>query len=297
VNKLMQAVHRSHNAYCLHVDAKSSANFLAAAKRLAGCLGNVLTVESTVVWGETSVLLADLKCFRALLNGHRKWNYVINLTGQEYPIRTLMEMVHILKLMNGSNNMEKLIPSNYRQYPAMPNATGLGGLRWYKGSAHAIISRAAVQYIMEDHRARQILDHIQRHYARGRTIPDETYYATLNHNYGMLQFPGSYTGNRVTTATEYRQIYRYKIWSGRCRAGLSVRGICILGAADLQDFNSRPELIANKMYFDFQSDAFRCVQERFWNNTRADYDSNLTKSFVVPLSFYEKLEFVPRHHV
>jgi uncharacterized membrane protein HdeD (DUF308 family) len=37
---------------------------------------------------------------------NKKWKYFINLTGQEFPLRTNYELVKILKIYNGSNDIE-----------------------------------------------------------------------------------------------------------------------------------------------------------------------------------------------
>ena len=55
-----------------------------------------------------SVLEADLNCFRELHSARdrRNWRYLINLTGQEFPLRTHLELVRILSILNGANLME-----------------------------------------------------------------------------------------------------------------------------------------------------------------------------------------------
>ena len=36
----------------------------------------------------------------------KKWKYFINLTGQEFPLKTNYEIVQILKAYKGANNVE-----------------------------------------------------------------------------------------------------------------------------------------------------------------------------------------------
>jgi len=40
------------------------------------------------------------------LNSKAKWRYLINLAAQSYPLRTPEEMVDILRIYNGANDIE-----------------------------------------------------------------------------------------------------------------------------------------------------------------------------------------------
>ena len=40
---------------------------------------------------------------------HKKWKYFINLTGQEFPLKTNLELVRILTAYNGANDLEGTI--------------------------------------------------------------------------------------------------------------------------------------------------------------------------------------------
>ena len=53
-----------------------------------------------------SVLLPAINCMRDLVKYHRgKWKYYINLTGQEFPLRSNLEFVRIAKIFNGSSDI------------------------------------------------------------------------------------------------------------------------------------------------------------------------------------------------
>ena len=59
----------------------------------------------SVQWGTFSVLESDLTCMRDLLRINKKWKYLINLTAQEFPLKTNYELVKILKAYNGANDI------------------------------------------------------------------------------------------------------------------------------------------------------------------------------------------------
>ena len=46
------------------------------------------------------------QCMDDLLKSHIKWKYFINLTGQEFPLKTNLELVRILKSLDGANSMD-----------------------------------------------------------------------------------------------------------------------------------------------------------------------------------------------
>ena len=103
--RLLRAIYRPHNYYCIHVDQKSTEAVRRGVQALAGCFDNVMvsSQSASVRWGTFSVLEADLFCMQDLLALGRKWRYFINLTGQEWPLKTNVELVKILKAINGSN--------------------------------------------------------------------------------------------------------------------------------------------------------------------------------------------------
>lgn len=106
--RLLRAVYRPQNFYCVHVDNKSSGDIQTAVKMIARCFENIFVLQRSfdVRWGTFSVLEPELECMKRLLRRSKKWRYFINLTGQEFPLKTNWQIVRILKAFNGSNNME-----------------------------------------------------------------------------------------------------------------------------------------------------------------------------------------------
>lgn len=106
--RLLRAIYRPQNVYCLHVDLKSDEATYTAMLRIARCFDNIFMVKEriSVVWGQMSVLEPELACMKALLRRNKKWKYFINLTGQEFPLKTNYELVKILKAYNGANDVD-----------------------------------------------------------------------------------------------------------------------------------------------------------------------------------------------
>ena len=105
--RLLRAIWRPQNVYCIHVDSKSDPDVLSYIKSRVTCFDNVFLAPRmiNVHWGRFSVLEADLICMEALYNHKTKWKYFINLTGQELPLKTNYELVRILNLYAGGNDI------------------------------------------------------------------------------------------------------------------------------------------------------------------------------------------------
>lgn len=104
---LLRAIYRPQNSYCVHVDKKTTSIVFKEFESIAHCFPNVFLASTRidVQWGYMSVLTQDLVCMKDLLK-HKKWKYFINLTGQEFPLRTNYELVKILTIYNGANDLE-----------------------------------------------------------------------------------------------------------------------------------------------------------------------------------------------
>ena len=126
VIRLLKAIYREHNHYCVHVDRKSPSWYSMGMRRAATCLGsNVYIVPDdqrvNVKWGRITVLEPEIICARILHRASRKWKYWINLTGQEFPLRTNWELVTALRALNGTNSVEAIYRRrDMDRFPRMP---------------------------------------------------------------------------------------------------------------------------------------------------------------------------------
>lgn len=195
-----------------------------------------------------------------------KWKYLINLTGQEFPLKTNYEMVSILKAFNGANNEEGTLDraETFRWNSASPPPHGINPV---KGAVHTIINRATVDFILHDPRSSDFLE-----WLKGTKFPDETLFSTLNYN-PHLGIPGSYNGTQMENVTAFA---RFKKWNWEegytgCPSRLIVRGVCILSSGDLPEMAQSPHLFANKFYLHQDRVVIGCLEELLFNNTRDEY--------------------------
>lgn len=288
--RLLRMIYRPQNLYCVHVEKTASASFRSAATSIADCFDNVFIASRSieVKWGFYSILEPEFVCMEDLWRRSKKWLYFINLTGQEFPLRTNGEIVKILKAYNGANNMEGTV---LRQSPELRSYLDNPprGMIITKGSVHVTASRAFVDYVLHDPFALEFREWIQQ-----IPVPDELFFSSLNHN-PDLGVPGSYKGIPETDTRQNMFITRYKNWgmwpfSWPCN-GRVIRQICIFGIGDLSLLASRPELFANKFYLHQEPLALDCMEELYFNKTREE----IAGKGRFDVGFYENMDFVKNH--
>ena len=121
--RLLRSIYRPHNYYCIHFDKKSPEFYQKwLMKKIATCIPpeeakNVFFIPSISVYHSyMSVLDADLACMKALWELPPKdpasksppWKYLINLTGQEFPLKNNLELTRILRVLNNANLIEQV---------------------------------------------------------------------------------------------------------------------------------------------------------------------------------------------
>lgn len=285
--RLLRAIYRPQNIYCIHVDKKTNDEINKAMERIAECFPNVFMAPRriSVHWGQFSVLEPDLMCMEELLNRNKKWKYFINLTGQEYPLRTNYELVRILMTYNGANDMEGTVKrANKDRWNTLPPPPH--NLTATKGSVHIIANRGFVDFAINNQKAKDLLE-----WVKNVSVPDECFFATLNHN-PSLRIKGSYMGYPETDKEVKPFVSRFKNWGNGnynwpCH-GRRVRLICNFGAGDLPLISTRPELFANKFDWNYERFARDCMEELHFNKTRDEYLGKMS----FDTRFYRDLGFV-----
>lgn len=284
VERLIRAIYRPQNIYCIHVDKKSSNATFKAIESISSCFPNILMAPKrvTVRWGQYSVLESELICMEELLKRNKKWKYFINLTGQEFPLRTNYELVRILTAYDGANDMSgTVLRANKDRWSKLPPPPH--NLTAVKGGVHIAANREFVDFAIHNQKAKDLLEWI-----KNASVPDEGFFQTLNHN-PSLHIRGSYLGFPEKDRSDKKPcLVRFKNWGSFPCHGHSVRGICHFGVGDLPLLSTRPELFANKFSWNFQRYAFKCMEELHFNRTRDSFRGN--QSFNT--TFYAQQMFV-----
>ncbi|XP_056149249.1 beta-1,3-galactosyl-O-glycosyl-glycoprotein beta-1,6-N-acetylglucosaminyltransferase 4 [Lampris incognitus] len=282
VERILRAVYAPHNIYCIHYDQKSSAAFIKAMNNLARCLPNLFIASKleSVEYAHITRLNADLNCLSDLLGSEVKWKYVINLCGQDFPLKTNYELVLELKTLNGQNMLESSRPSKLKkqrfsfrhelknvpyEYHRLPVKTTQAkdaaphGIEIFIGSAYFVLSWDFVNYVTNSQMAKDFLAWSADTYS-----PDEHFWASLVRVPGVPgHIPKSHPD--ITDLKSKTRLVKWNYLEGALYppcTGTHMRSVCIYGAAELRWLLNYGHWFANK--FDLKVDPIliNCLEEQ-----------------------------------
>lgn len=230
-----RAIYQPQNFYCIHLDAKSTPEFQQQIKNFVSCFGdNVIEPQrhEKVYYAHYSRVMADMHCLHALQKFNYK--YIFNLCGQDFPIKTNLEIVRDLKSLNGRDECESVditstgklgrVLKGYRLNTSVENYgntlirdekldkpwskfgplgrdTGL-----FAGSAYFLLSKKSVDFIQTDKTVREFFAWSQNSWS-----PDEHIWATL---FRYAALPGSVPSHEKYEMNEAHARTRLVKWYG-----------------------------------------------------------------------------------
>ncbi|VDP67315.1 unnamed protein product [Echinostoma caproni] len=296
--RLLRAVFRKHNAYCIHVDRKSEMAFRNQVRILAKCFGNNVYVipeqESySIHWGDFGPLEAWILCAKHFLQlSSVRWKYMLNGSGQEFPLRTNWELVKALKALNGSNIIESDYPHSGRS--RAPYQELSFKITWFKGSVYTALRRDMVRFALTSKYAREIL-HAIRSETDKRRLQDEIFFPTLAYN-PQFNAPGGCPKVHRPNESDPRSMFvgRYVEWYTTCLSKKSRRAVCIMGVKNIPKLTRRQEFFVNKFIYDFQPLAYDCLE--WWLFTKVSHEREFGQTVIdFDPSFYSKLYCSTEH--
>ncbi|XP_063151594.1 beta-1,3-galactosyl-O-glycosyl-glycoprotein beta-1,6-N-acetylglucosaminyltransferase 4 [Candoia aspera] len=300
VERLIHTIYSSQNVYCIHYDQKSSNTFKHALENLAKCFSNIFIASKleVVQYAYISRLQADLNCLSDLLKSPVPWKYVINLCGQDFPLRSNFELVYELKRLNGGNMLETIRPSNSKrerftyhhelqkmpyEYMKMPVKTSISkdppphNIEVFVGSAYFVLCRAFVQHILGNSYVQDFLE-----WSKDTYSPDEHFWATLVRAPGV---PGqiSREAHDITDLQSKTRLVKWNYLENYLYppcTGIHLRSVCIYGAAELRWLLNYGHWFANK--FDSKVDPIliKCLAEKIAEKQKEWVGFSSEKSFI-----------------
>ncbi|CAL9682330.1 unnamed protein product [Knipowitschia caucasica] len=281
VERLIKMLYSPKNIFCIHYDQKSPVEFRAALESLARCLPNVIIASKieSVYYATISRLKADLNCISDLLTSEVKWKYIINLCGQDLPLRANIELVSELIKLKGRNMLETCRPTAHKsnrykyhyelqdanfEYKRIPVKTDTTkeppphGIEMFTGSAYFVLSREFVEYMQTSDVVKDFLAWSEDTYS-----PDEFFWATLVRIPGV---PGEVPRSEPDI-TDLMSKTRLVKWSYLEESlyppctGQHRRSVCIYGVGELHWLLNYGHWFANK--FDPAVDLviIQCLEE------------------------------------
>ncbi|KAJ3612541.1 hypothetical protein NHX12_020812 [Muraenolepis orangiensis] len=277
--RLLRAVYRPQNVYCVHVDKKSPADFRDAVMAIASCFPNVFIASrlENVVYATWSRVQADLNCMADLLRHPAPWRYLLNTCGADFPIKTNADMVKALRVLNGRNSMESEPTRDHKKrrwlYHHVVTDSGITETErekspppipgpMFQGNAYVVVSRAFVRHVVEDPETQRFLE-----WEKDTFSPDEHVWSTLQR---MPSVPGSNPADEKYDMSDLTAIARLVKWDGLdaggrggpyppC-AGKYQRSVCVYGAGDLRWLLRQHHLLANKFDPEVDDVIIRCLE-------------------------------------
>ncbi|XP_076586659.1 beta-1,3-galactosyl-O-glycosyl-glycoprotein beta-1,6-N-acetylglucosaminyltransferase-like [Chaetodon auriga] len=279
--QLLRAIYAPQNIYCVHVDKKSEASVFSVIRAITSCFPNVFMVSQAVdvVYAAWPRVQADLNCMADLYNASTKWKYFINLCGQDFPLKTNLEIVRMLHSLRGRNSLESERMAETKKWRVSNvhlivngeiKGTGKAkepppfNLPILSGSAYIVVNRGYVRSVLEDTRIQALIE-----WSKDTYSPDEFLWATIQRMPGV---PGSTWPNHKYDMTDMNAIARLVKWQwhegsqGSLEAvypecqGNHVRSVCVYGAGDLQWMLEQHHLFANKFDIDTDPIAVQCLE-------------------------------------
>ncbi|KAI3369874.1 hypothetical protein L3Q82_024685, partial [Scortum barcoo] len=278
--RLLRAIYMPQNVYCIHVDAKAPIEYQEAVQKLVSCFENTFlsSRSETVTYAGFSRLQADLNCMEDLAKSKIRWRKVMNLCGQDFPVKSNLELVRYMQSKEWRDrNMTPGVkqPVHMRHRTALQHREITGshvalkgsGLRKgppphnleiYFGTAYYALTNAFVNFVLKSPVARDLLE-----WSKDTFSPDEHYFVTLNH---IKEAPGSHIDGGWSG--DIRAI-KWRDQVGRTHSGckgLYVRDICIYGVEDLPWIINRNSMFANKFEKNTFPEALDCLEQ--WHRNK-----------------------------
>ncbi|XP_052802481.1 beta-1,3-galactosyl-O-glycosyl-glycoprotein beta-1,6-N-acetylglucosaminyltransferase-like [Mya arenaria] len=292
--QLVRTIYRPNNVYCIHVDAKASKETFRVMKQLSTCFDNVYMVEARerMVHASFTHVSAIMKCMRILRNTDVNWKYFINLSGSDFPLKTNLEMVRILKVFNGANDIETYDFPLLQSWKFERDFHVLGGslvegdskspppynLKLSKGNPYGLFSRNFVDFIFNDDISKSITRWLNTTYSPALSV-----WATL---VTLPWAPGGYPETvRHLGNTYMSRAYISQDDTQPCK-GRYLRGMCLLSCEDMPWLKSRPEFFARKFSWTLDRGVLMCLEK--WYRVKAEQ----TQGVNIDLNFYTKLPHV-----
>jgi len=196
--RMFKAVFDPDNIYVIHIDKKSGPEITRDIRKFLSEYPNTSILPSkSANWGGYSLVDAELRGMAQLLKMSDKWDYFINLSGQDFPLKSQAHIADFLANNKGSEFIKALDQEQFRP-DTMPRVQQLvfelsdrifrtffkrkflAGAKPYIGNQWMIVSRAFCQYVCHDRSVARY-----KAFYRNTFIADEGFFQTVLMNSGL----------------------------------------------------------------------------------------------------------------
>jgi hypothetical protein len=190
--RLFNAIYDSNNCYLIHLDKKVDFEFHNDVQKFLNGFENCYILESeNVVWGGYSMVNVELRGMKYLLNINVKWDFFINLSGQDFPLKSQEIICDFLTQQKGKSFLK--VANQFLERPDTMNRienyfietdTGfsetsqkrnfLENVVSYIGGQWMILTRDCCEFICNSGESQKFED-----YYKNTLIADESFFQTL----------------------------------------------------------------------------------------------------------------------
>jgi Core-2/I-Branching enzyme len=190
--RLFKALYHPENYYLIHLDKKASNDIYDDIKDFLTDFPSTYILESeNVVWGGYSMVQAELNGISYLLKLNLNWDFFINLSGQDYPLKSQKIIREYLTLNKGCNFIKiadqlavRPETMNRIENHFMETENGISGKTFkraylkdvipYIGGQWMILTRECCEFICNSGEAQKFED-----YYSNTLIADESFFQTV----------------------------------------------------------------------------------------------------------------------
>ncbi len=196
--RLFRAIYHPANYYLIHVDKKAAVGLQAEIRDFLASFSNAQLLESqNVVWGGYSMVDVELRGIKELLKISAEWDFFINLSGQDFPLKAQAFIQDFLSQNEGKdfitiadqakkrpdtlNRVENYFVESDNGFSGTPcKRPYLRDVTPYIGSQWMILSRDCCEFICCSGEVEKF-----KSFYRHTLIPDEGFFQTvlMNTNY------------------------------------------------------------------------------------------------------------------
>lgn len=228
---LMNAIYSDDDLFVIHIDKKSSPGFFNQVHEYVDGRPNIEFLPSHKVnrfgW---SVVKTELRAIRALVSSKREWKYLINLSAQDYPIKSVdtiktklslefpknfVEVIPRDEMANGDPHLERRLAFEmFRKVvrtPAWLPFPKMADIK-YKGSAWFMLTRDFCEWLLSNRLTAEIEATVKYWWN-----PDELFFQalvmnspyrnTLMEHYGReIIWPGNTASPKTLTMEDYGRL-------------------------------------------------------------------------------------------
>jgi len=190
--KMFTAIYDSENIYLISIDKKADVEIVEKIKFYLKRFTNVFViVTNTVTWGGYSMIQAELNGIEFLLKKELNWHFFINLSGQDYPLKSQMIIRNFLTDNKGKNFL-KIIDQKRKRPETMNRIENyfeesnnevkmistqrkyLKNVAPYIGGQWMILSRNCCEFFCNSNEIQKFKD-----FYINTLIPDESFFQTV----------------------------------------------------------------------------------------------------------------------